>query len=214
MAGAGGLAASIKAWTSALRKEQLALDRELRRLERDEVKLKIEVKKAAAKGQKTAAATLAKALVKSRQTRDQLFTSKTRIGSIMLDLKLQASTVKAVGTMHKSTVIMKHMSSLVSVPQISAIARTMSKEMVKAGIIEEMLEDTISDALDSPDIEEKASEEVDKVIAELTGQQLSGAAGLKERKTATATEDAVEEAAAAAVESPEERALSERLAAL
>lgn len=58
---------------------------------------------------------------------------------------------------------MQAMQSLVKVPEIAATMRDMSKEMMKAGIIEEMLDETMSSIEDSEEMEEEADEEVDKV---------------------------------------------------
>ena len=55
---------------------------EIRQLEREELKIKNEIKKLAAKGQKTAVETLAKALVKSRQVGDR----SMRVCDCLVDL--------------------------------------------------------------------------------------------------------------------------------
>merc|ERR1719232_655226 len=51
----------------------------------------------------------------------------------------------------------------------------MSKEMMKAGIIEEMMEDTMESITDADDMEEEANEEIDKVLYELTAGKLGEA---------------------------------------
>lgn len=48
-------------------------------------------------------------------------------------------------------------------PQLSQTMMQMSKEMMKAGVIDEMMEDTIDSALDTEDMEEETETEVDKV---------------------------------------------------
>lgn len=51
-------------------------------------------------------------------------------------------------------------------PQIALQMQQMSREMAKAGVIDEMMEDTLDSALDTEDMEEETEEEVDKVRAE------------------------------------------------
>lgn len=51
----------------------------------------------------------------------------------------------------------------------------MSKEMMKAGIIEEMMEDTFESMEDTDEMEEAAQAEVDKVLWELTEGKLGEA---------------------------------------
>lgn len=56
------------------------------------------------------------------------------------------------------------MQSLVRLPEIAAVMRDMSKEMMKAGIIEEMVDDTMSSLEDEEEMEEEAQTEIDKVV--------------------------------------------------
>lgn len=57
---------------------------------------------------------------------------------------------------------MKAMQELIKLPEISKTMQDLSREMMKAGIIEEMLEDTMED-LEPEELEEEAQEEIDKV---------------------------------------------------
>ncbi|KAJ1942438.1 ESCRT III complex subunit vps24 [Linderina macrospora] len=62
---------------------------------------------------------------------------------------------------------MKSVNSLIRVPQLQMTLMEMSKEMMKAGIIEEMTEDAL-ESLDDPEVEEEAEEEVENILAEVT----------------------------------------------
>jgi charged multivesicular body protein 3 len=67
------------------------------------------------------------------------------------------------------------MQKLVRLPEIADTMREMSKEMTKAGILEEMIEETMESLEDSEAVEEEAAEEVDKVLWELTDGKLGEA---------------------------------------
>lgn len=67
------------------------------------------------------------------------------------------------------------MQKLVRMPEITNTMREMSKEMTKAGILEEMIEETMESLEDSEAVEEEAAEEVDKVLWELTDGKLGEA---------------------------------------
>lgn len=58
---------------------------------------------------------------------------------------------------------MQAMQTLVRLPEIAHTMQEMSKEMMKAGIIEEMLDETMSSVEDEEEMEEAAQGEVDKV---------------------------------------------------
>ena len=62
---------------------------------------------------------------------------------------------------------MKAMQQLVKLPELQKTMQEMSKEMMKAGILEEMLEDTLA-MDDDVELDDDVAVEVDKVIAELT----------------------------------------------
>lgn len=78
-------------------------------------------------------------------------------------MKNQLATVRVAGSLSKSTEVMQAMQSLIKVPEVAATMRELSKEMMKAGIIEEMLDETMDVMEDSEEMEDEADEEVDKV---------------------------------------------------
>lgn len=61
------------------------------------------------------------------------------------------------------------MLSLVKIKEVQATMQELSKEMVKAGIIEEMLEGTFESMDNREEIEEEAEIEIDKMLFEITG---------------------------------------------
>ncbi|KAL0949501.1 hypothetical protein HGRIS_009555 [Hohenbuehelia grisea] len=165
----------VRAWQSKLRAEQRVLDREMRQLDMATHKARQSVKQLAAKGDVKSARILAREVVRSDKQKDRLSVSKARLGSIGSQLQQQTALMKVTGSLQKSTEIMKLSNALVKLPQISQTMREMSMEMTKAGILEEMLEDTLEMDEDE-EIEEEADAEVDKVLFELTDGKL-GLAG-------------------------------------
>lgn len=57
---------------------------------------------------------------------------------------------------------MRAMQQLVKLPEISRTMQDLSKEMMKAGIIDEMLEETL-DVMEPEEFEEETDKEIDKV---------------------------------------------------
>ncbi|KDQ12727.1 hypothetical protein BOTBODRAFT_67194 [Botryobasidium botryosum FD-172 SS1] len=161
----------VKAWQQQLKTESRQLDREINHLATATEKARKSVKQLAAKGDTKSAKILAKEVVRSNKQKDRLHMSKARLNSIGMQLNQQLAMAKVTGSLQKSTEIMKLSNSLIKLPQISAVMRQMSLEMTKAGIMEEMLEDTL-EVLDDEELEEEADEEVDKVLWELTAGQL------------------------------------------
>lgn len=76
--------------------------------------------------------------------------------------------VKVAGVMEKSAAVMSAMQQLVRLPEIQATMMQLSKEMTKAGLIEEMMEDSFDNVFESEELDEEAEVEVSKVLMELT----------------------------------------------
>ncbi|KAJ3739397.1 vacuolar sorting protein Vps24 [Lentinula detonsa] len=164
----------VRAWQAKLRQESRKLDRDMRQLEVETGKARNTVKQLAKKGDVKSARILAREIVSSQRQKDRLSVSKARLGSIEMQLQQQLSMAKFTGALQKSTEIMKLSNSLVKLPQVSQSMREMSMEMTKAGILEEMMDDTLA-LDDDEELEEEADEEVDKVLFQLTDGKLGQA---------------------------------------
>lgn len=107
---------------------------------------------------------------------NRLQTSKAHLNSIMMNMSQQLATLRISNSLEKSTEVMKSMQNLVKITEISATMQEMSREMMKAGIIDEMLNETLEDAMgDREEVEEEAEEEVNKLLFEITNGQLGQA---------------------------------------
>lgn len=125
--------------------------------------------------------------------------------------------MKIAGAMKSSTEVMKTMSNLIKLPELQRAMQEMSKEMMKAGIIDELIQDSIDSTLeDGEDIDTIADAEVEKIIFEITQGKLKDLPDVNKSLPASANKN---EAAAASAyediddEDPEEE-ISKRLEAL
>lgn len=80
--------------------------------------------------------------------------------------------MKMAGCMKTSTEVMKSMQNLIKLPELQKVAQDLSKEMMRAGIIDEMINDSLDNVLDDDDTDELADEEVEKVLLEITQGKL------------------------------------------
>lgn len=144
-------------------------------IQREEEKIKKSLKEAAKKNDKDTCIILAKEIVRARKAVTKIYTSKAHINSVQLQMKNQLATLRVAGSLAKSTEVMQAMQRLIRVPEVAQTMQDMSKEMMKAGIIEEMLDETMSDIEDTEEMEEAAQTEVDKVLWELTEGKLGEA---------------------------------------
>nr|XP_046268872.1 charged multivesicular body protein 3 [Scatophagus argus] len=203
----------IADWSQKIRKEMRVIDRQIRDIQREQEKVKRSIKDAAKKGQRDVCVVLAKEMIQSKRAVTKLYASKAQMNSVLLSMKNQLAVLRVAGAMQKSTEVMKAMQNLVKIPEIQATMRELSKEMMKAGIIEDMLEDTFESMEDGEDMEEAAEEEVDKILFEIT----AGALGKAPSKVTDALPEMESAGATAASEDESEEDIEEmqsRLAAL
>ena len=75
------------------------------------------------------------------QSRNRIHTTKTQIGSVALEIKAQVRMLRMSAALQKSTKVMESMNALVDLRSVSATMNQLSREMAKAGVIEEMIEE-------------------------------------------------------------------------
>ena len=128
-----------------------------------------------AKQAATETKTFARELVRIRKQNTRLNTSRAQLQSVQMQVNEAFSVQRIQGSLKKSTGIMKDVNTMVRLPELSATMRQLSAELVKAGIIEEMVDDAIPNDELLEDEEEEADAEVDKVLQEVLHGKLSQA---------------------------------------
>ncbi|KAL6598654.1 Snf7-domain-containing protein, partial [Neocallimastix sp. 'constans'] len=184
----------VRNWRREFRNQQRQIDSQIRNIVMEENKIKVSLKQAAKKGDKKSYTILAKELLKSRDAKNKLDETKNLLNSMLLSLQQQLSTIKITGTLKKTADIMHSMNQLSKIPEISQTIQKFSNEMTKAGIIDEMISNTLG-MNDEEGIEEEAEEEVEKVLFELTNGLLgeAGSVGESLDTSAIASEESLEE---------------------
>lgn len=188
----------VKRWRQKIRQEERNLERQIRQIDMEELKVKRTLKEAAKKGDHKSCRMLAKEIVRARKSKDRMYTSKAQLNSVGMQLQQQLAQLKVMGGLKKSTEIMRLVNRLVRLPQIHMTMEEMAKEMMKAGIIEEMMEDAM--AANEDDLEEEAEEEVSKVLMEVTAGVMLAGGRVGTGLPTTATTAAQEETGATAAD--------------
>ena len=184
----------VQEWCKKIRKEGYNLDRQINSIKREELKVTKSLKDAAKKGDTDVCKILAKEIINSRKSVNKLYTAKANLNSVQNQMKGQLATLKVSGSLAQSAEVMKSMNALVKIPETQKVMMELSKEMMKAGILEEMLDDTMEGLNESEDLEEAAQEEIDKIILELTTGKLTDApAALRDNLPTQETREVVEQ---------------------
>lgn len=184
----------LRDWQGRLRRECRNIERQIRDIQREEKNVQKAIREAAKRNDMGSAKALARELVRSRQTVNRLYENKAQLNSISMHLGESVAIARTVGHLQKSGEVMKLVNNLMRAPAVAVTMQEFSKEMIKAGVIEETVNDALDSALDTDDIEEETEEEIDKVLTELAGEtaaQLPQAAARREKlkQPAVAVED-------------------------
>jgi charged multivesicular body protein 3 len=99
-------------------------------------------------------------------------TSKAQLESVKMQVNEAFSVRKIEGSIRASTGIMKDVNSLVRLPELTGTMRELSQELVRAGIIEEMVGDSLPDSELLEGEDDEAEAEVDKILGEILKDRL------------------------------------------
>lgn len=161
---------------SLLRQNARTLDRDIIRLKNLENKTKQYIIQSSKRAQrnpsqaKQAASEtriFARELIRVRKQTARISTSKAQLQSVQMQVNEAFSVRKIEGSLRASTGIMKDVNSLVRMPELTGTMRELSQELMKAGIIEEMVDDVLPDESLLEGEDEEAEAEVDKVLGEV-----------------------------------------------
>ncbi len=156
----------VKKWKQSLRQQTRNLDRSLRGIETEELKAKKLLQQASKRNDIKSCRILAKEIVNSKKAKERIITSKAQLNSLAMSMQQQLSVAKVTGAMSKSTDVMKALNTLIKLPEISLTMQEMSKEMMRAGLIDEMISDALE--MDDEELEDEAEKEVESVLFEIT----------------------------------------------
>jgi charged multivesicular body protein 3 len=178
------------------------LDRDIQQLKATEYKTKNLIVQASKRAQRNPSMAkqanqdvriFARELIRIRKQNGRLATSKAQLQSVQMQVNEAFSVRKIEGSIRASTGIMKDVNTLVRLPELTGTMRELSAELMKAGIIEEMVGDTIPDGEMLEGEDEEAEEEVDKVLTEILKDKLPTAKTKEDELPAQSVEEDEEE---------------------
>lgn len=165
------------------------LDRDIQQLKQAEAKTKQFILQADKRAKRNPAMAkqaqqdtrvFARELIRARKQSARLLTSKAQLQSVQMQVNEAFSVRKIEGSIKASTGIMKDVNSLVRLPELTGTMRELSQELVKAGIIEEMVGDMVDGDGMLEEEDEEAEAEVDKILGDILKDKLPAAATPKE----------------------------------
>lgn len=163
----------MKQWMRNTKAEMRVIDRQIRRIEMEESKIKNEIKKYAKKGENNAVKTLVKEVCRSKAAVTKLHTTKAQLNSVVMEMNAMAAQAKVADSMALAGATMAKINQVIKVPEIRENMMEMQKEIMKAGLAQEMMDDAM-EQIDDADMDTMAEKEVQGVLEELAIEGLEG----------------------------------------
>ncbi|XP_055377998.1 charged multivesicular body protein 2a [Condylostylus longicornis] len=161
----------------ALNKAMRDLDRERMRMEQQEKKIIADIKKMAKDGQIDAVKIMAKDLVRTRKYIKKFMLMKANVQAVSLKIQTLKSQNSMAMAMKGVSKAMQNMNRQLNLPQIQKILHEFEKQSEIMDMKEEMINEVIDDAMEDEGDEEETDAVVTQVLDELglqLGDQLSG----------------------------------------
>lgn len=182
----------------ALNKAMRDLDREKQRMEQQEKKIIADIKKLAKEGQMDAVKIMAKDLVRTRRYEKKFMLMKANIQAVSLKIQTLRSQNAMAQAMKGVTKAMQSMNRQLNMPQIQRILQEFEKQSEIMDMKEEMMNDAIDDAMEDDADEEETDAVVSQVLDELGLQLNDQLSGLPQATGSLAAGTAKQPAAVAA----------------
>jgi len=159
----------------ALNKAMRDLDRERMKMEQQEKKIIADIKKLAKEGQMDAVKIMAKDLVRTRRYVKKFMLMKANIQAVSLKIQTLKSQNTMAQAMKGVTKAMQNMNRQLNLPQIQKILHEFEKQSEIMDMKEDMINEAIDDAMEDEGDEEETDAVVNQVLDELglqLGEQL------------------------------------------
>lgn len=157
-----------------LRKNARGIDRSLNELTSLQNKTKQLIKKAAKKNDIKSVRAYATELYRINKQYERMYTSKAQLQSIGMRIEEAYKVQMLTKQMAESTGLMREVNALVRLPQLRSSMMELEKELMRSGMISEMVDETLESVNEVDEQEDEAiTEEVDKIVEQYANEKFS-----------------------------------------
>jgi len=144
-----------------------SLDRERAQLERQEKTMIMDIKKNAKAGQMKSVKIMAKDLVRIRKHQEKFVNLTAQLRAIGLQMTAMASTQQLTESVKGVTKSMVKLNKSIKLPELQKIMMEFAKQTEQMDMKQEMIGDSLENAMDDVDDEEETDRVVGSIMAEI-----------------------------------------------
>jgi charged multivesicular body protein 3 len=152
-----------KEWQWELKSEVKNMDKEMKKIKQEELKLQKEVQAQAAQNNVTTVQTLTRQIVRSRKAVSRLEKTKANLHAVNLQITSSIATMSTTASIRVSGDVLAKMNKIAKTEGVSESMEAMRREMARCADAEDAVEDALRDS----DEEEEAAIEMQKVLEEM-----------------------------------------------
>ncbi|KAM3163558.1 Vacuolar protein-sorting-associated protein 24 [Lachancea thermotolerans] len=155
-----------------VRRNGRSLDKSLRELNALQSKTQALIKRSAKQNDTRSVRIYARELYQINKQYKRMYTSKAQLQSVGMKIDEAFRMQSLQENMALSAGLMREVNSLVRLPYLQSSMMELEKELVKSGLVSEMIDDTMEMATEDEDMEEEAEQEVKKIVDQYTSSKL------------------------------------------
>ena len=155
----------VKETRRTVERGQREIERDVGGLDREEAKLKQQIRDAAKRGSNGEVKILAKQMVRLRAQKERMLNMRAQLGSVKTSAVTMGATATTATTLGKATATIKAVNKQMDPVKTQTAAREMQRQMAVAAVTEETIDDALDQAFD--DDEEMADDIIGQTLAEI-----------------------------------------------
>lgn len=134
----------VRKWQREIMAQKRLLDRAVREITRREISIKNEITKARKEKKESQIAVHESSLKQHEKAKKRTIESISRLTSFSMEIRRQAASARISKAFMASAEILSLLNGMVKVPELKEMADQMSQSMLKAGLIDEVLDEVIA----------------------------------------------------------------------
>jgi len=155
----------VKETRRTVERGQREIARDAQQLDREEARLKLQIKEAAKRGADGEVKVLAKQIVRLRSQKERMTNMRAQLGTVKTTAVTMGATATVAETVGKTTTTMKSVNKQMDPGKLRNQMVEMQRQMAAAGVTEEMMDETLDQAFD--DDEELADDIMRQTLEEI-----------------------------------------------
>lgn len=147
----------LSEWRTQVRRERRTTDRAVREVTRRQVSVKNQILAAERTNKQNQLEPLKKELEGLEKAKSRIVVAFTKLGNLDMELRRQTAQARLYKSLSHSVEVMSLLSGMMKIPELRDLTRQMSQSMLKANLIDDVIDEALEGEEDKTDTSKAAS---------------------------------------------------------